>query len=400
MVDGREPVDGQESEPAQDLSFAAPVSPTSSTSPTSGTSPTSSTQPQATYVAPGSAGPASPTYQVPPPYAPYMPPGPPAAPNNPQATASLVLGIVSVLLSLLFVPAVIGVVLGIVGLVRSGRTDPPVGRGAAITGIVLSVIGAALGVVIALTASSALSDLAETIADESRSTAAEDGDGSADPFREDAPAFDPDDFDPVDAAQWESITKSPDRAEGRAVVVFAEVIRFDSSTGPDRFLAIAGVDQPADPSELRAGSVFIGDESLLDGVETDDVLRIHAVVTGSMELETQLGGISVVPALTIAQVEDVGFANLSKDFVFGSAEVDQLGILTLPVAVTNSGQETFTYSAKVVAESKDGKTTYDDGTVFIENIEPGKKVQVGVDFFDEVPADAVFRVAESERYIE
>ena len=123
-------------------------------------------------------------------------------------------------------------------------------------------------------------------------------------------------------------------------------------------------------------------------------------MTGSLELETTLGGVSTVPVLTIAQVEDVGFADLSKDFTVGAAELNQLGFVTLPVTVTNSGGRPFTYSAEVIAESKDGKTTYGDGTVFVENIKPGKKVEVDVDFFDEIPADAVFRVEVIGRYIE
>jgi hypothetical protein len=358
-------VDGRETEPTQDLRFATP---------------------------------GSPTYQAP--YGPYSPPAAPSIPSNPQATASLVLGIVSLVLSLLFVPAVIGVVLGIVGLVRSGRTDPPTGRGTAITGIALSVTGAILGVIVAVIAANALSDLAETIAEESTSTAAGDGDGSTERPGDKTPVFDPEGFVAVDAAQWESIVKHPDRATGREVVVFAEVMRFDSSTGRDRFLAVAGVDQPGAEYELQSSSVFIGEEPLLDGVETGDVLRIHAVVSDSLEYKTQLGGVSTIPALTIAQVEDVGFADLTKDIRLGAAKRNELGFISVPVTVTNSGGQRFTYSAEVVAESNDGKKSYDTGTVFVENIEPGQKEEAVVDFFDDVPSDAVFRVEVTERYIE
>lgn len=396
-MDGRESLDGRGSEPTQDLGWAAPGSRTSAT------------QPQATHAAPGAAAPASdvpgaalaaPTYQAPPPYGPYAPAVGPKAPSNPQATASLVLGIVSLVLGFLFVPAIIGVVLGIVGLVRSGRTDPPTGRGSAIAGIVLSVIGAVLGVVIVVAASNALSDLAETIAEESASTAPGDGGGSTGSSEEEVPAVDPEDFVRVDAAQWESIVKHPGRAEGRAVVVFAEVARFDSMTGPDRFLAIAGVDQPGSSGELESSSVFIGEERLLDGVEKGDVLKVHAVVTGTLKLETMLDGVSTVPTLTITQVEDVGLADLSKDFALGTAERNQLGLISVPVTVTNSGGQTFTYTAEVVAESKDGKTSYGTGIVFIENIKPGQKPEVLVDFFEDIPADAVFRVESAERYID
>jgi hypothetical protein len=57
-----------------------------------------------------------------------------------------VLGIVSIVASLIFVPAFLGIVFGIVGLNRAGRSLPPVGRGKAITGIVLSAVSLVLGI--------------------------------------------------------------------------------------------------------------------------------------------------------------------------------------------------------------------------------------------------------------
>lgn len=379
-MDGRGLIDGQEPGRAPDLGFAPPESPTAGT-------PTAGTPPQVTV-----------PYGQPGPYAAYAPG--PQAPSNPRATASLVLGIVSLFLSLLFVPSIVGVVLGITGLARSRRSDPPTGRGAAITGIVLSVLGAVLGVLLAVVGSNAIADLAETVFEESASTADEDGgDGLAGHPEDEAQPFDPKDFEAVDAAQWSSIVEEPRRAAGRAVVVFAEVARFDSSTGADRFLAVAGVDQPGTTFELQSTSVFIGDEAQLGGVETGDVLRIHAVVADTMKFETELGGISTIPALTVVRVEDVGFVDLSKDFTLGAAQRDQIGFLSVPVTVTNSGTQPFAYGADIVAESKDGSTTYEKGLVFVEDLKPGQTVEAQADFFEDVPADAVFRVERAERFL-
>ncbi|MFD2025066.1 DUF4352 domain-containing protein [Promicromonospora aerolata] len=74
-------------------------------------------------------------------------------PTNGAATASLVLGIVSIVTSLLFVPAIVGLILGIVGIGRARRLTPQVGRGKAIAGIVLSTLGllTGIGIVGALT---------------------------------------------------------------------------------------------------------------------------------------------------------------------------------------------------------------------------------------------------------
>jgi hypothetical protein len=349
---------------------------------------------------PGAGAPAYPSYQAPPPPGgSYQAVDGPPTPSNPQATASLVLGIVSLFMSALFVTAIVGVVLGIVGLARSGRTDPPTGRGKAITGIALSVLSAVVGVFVLSFAMDAMSDLAEEIEEAGGPTRFEDG-GAAGGAQDGAPAPDLADFRKVDAAEWESIAKDPDKATDRGVIVFAEVAQFDSSTGTDRFLAGAGVDRPGVKLELRTNSLFVGDEAELDDVVAGDVLKVHAVVTGSLEYETQLGGVATVPVLEIARLEDVGFADLSKDVTLGTAEWIQADWASLPTTVTNSSSQTFTYLVEVVAESNDGSTSYGTGTGLAENLEPGQKKDVVVDFFDEVPADAVFRIESVERFQE
>lgn len=63
-----------------------------------------------------------------------------------QATAALVCGVVGIVLSPLFVPSLVAVALGVVGLrkvARSGGLSP--GRGMAIAGIILGLIGLPLG---------------------------------------------------------------------------------------------------------------------------------------------------------------------------------------------------------------------------------------------------------------
>jgi hypothetical protein len=367
----------RESERTQDLSSTAPEPPMSETLPLA---PPSS----------GAAGPTPPSV-VPHPYgsASYGSAGVPAAQVNPHATTSLVLGITSLLLSLLFVPSILGIILGFVGLARSRRTDPPTGRGAAIAGIVLSMVGVVLGVFVAMAASTFVSDAAKAIVD--RSIAAPEDEATPAP---------PADFVEVDAAQWKSVVEHPGKAEGQALVVYAEVARFDSTTGTDRFLGGVGVDQPGAERELEDPAVVIGPEVMLDGVETGDLLRIHAVVTGSLELKTDLGGTVTVPALTIARFEDVGFVDLGADLAVGSAEEKQPGWITVPVTVTNSATQVFTYSATLVAESKDGKKSYDRGPVFVEKLGPGEEEKVTVDFFEDVPDDAVFRVESAERFVE
>lgn len=84
----------------------------------------------------------------PPPYSPYPQPGT----GNGKAIAGLVLGIVSILFcwTTLFdvVPVVLGLIFGFVGLNQASRLPGHQGRGQAVAGIVCSVIGAVLAIVL------------------------------------------------------------------------------------------------------------------------------------------------------------------------------------------------------------------------------------------------------------
>ena len=95
-----------------------------------------------------------------PPVAPYgtPPPGyvsygvPVAMPGNSRtngmAVASLVLGIVGIVLCVFFVPWVLAIVFGVIGI-RQCNADPSyTGRGMAIAGLVLGLVSAALIVLI------------------------------------------------------------------------------------------------------------------------------------------------------------------------------------------------------------------------------------------------------------
>lgn len=351
-------------------------------------------------------GPVSgPTYQS------YSAPGPapqgpqrPAAtpPENNLATGSLVVGIISVFLSLLFVPAIVGLILGIIGVIKAGRTNPPVGKGQAIAGIVLSVVALVLGIGLVsaissaggLGASEAARVLEETVGDEHENG----GDAGAVAAEGDEPHADPANFQSIDASAWDLIARDPDDAEGETIVVFAEVTQFDAATGTDTFRANVGADRPAAEFELETNTILSGEAAVLDEVVAGDILKVHAVVAGAVDYDTQLGGSTTVPLLAVAKVENIGFADLSKDVKIGKPARDEFGYVKIEATITNSGAETFTYSVEVVAESKDGATSYGTGSGFAESLKPGQKATVSVDFFDDVPADAVFRVGPVDRY--
>lgn len=81
-------------------------------------------------------------------------PDPANRPTNGAATASLVLGIISLFAALLFLPALAALVVGIIGFRKAGSMMPPIGRGKAVAGIVMSLVSFVVGAVLvgALTA--------------------------------------------------------------------------------------------------------------------------------------------------------------------------------------------------------------------------------------------------------
>jgi len=82
---------------------------------------------------------------MPPPPPPPMPPGgwAPAKPTSGKAIASLVLGLIGIVGVFCYLPAVgafIGAILGILGILESGKSGTRAGRGMAIAGTILSVL--------------------------------------------------------------------------------------------------------------------------------------------------------------------------------------------------------------------------------------------------------------------
>lgn len=74
------------------------------------------------------------------------PPAPASAPQNQKnglATGSLVLGIISIFVNPLILTSIVGLILGVISVIRT-----PVQRTKAIIGIVLSVLGAIIGIVV------------------------------------------------------------------------------------------------------------------------------------------------------------------------------------------------------------------------------------------------------------
>jgi hypothetical protein len=113
----------------------------------------------------------------------------PIATANTPATLSLVFGIIAVLVNFLFIPSLVALITGIVGLSRASKLTPPIGRGKAIAGLILSVVGVISGILISMAMFSGLGEALDDTPEAVGSSTAQ-PDASAAPA-EDDPADDP-----------------------------------------------------------------------------------------------------------------------------------------------------------------------------------------------------------------
>lgn len=325
-----------------------------------------------------------------------------AAKNTP-ATLSLVFGIIAMVANLLLVPTLIAVVCGVVGLNRA-KSRASNGRAKSIWGIVLGLVGVISGVLyLGLMFGGDSPGKVIPAAAEATPAQAEVEDGASADDESPSPSDEPEEVDlttfvTIDEAGWAQIAKDPDATAGNKVIVFAEVTQFDSATGSDTFRASVGAEQPAAEFELETNAVLYGDEAALTDVTLGDVLKVYAVVDGSVDYETMVGGATTAPMLRVAAIENVGFRDLKADVKVGEMTRDEYGYVSVPVTVTNTSSTRMTYDVSLAAETADGKTQLATTSAFAENLGPGQTATVDADFFDEVPRDAVFTVTAVDRY--
>jgi len=215
---------------------------------------------------------------------------------------------------------------------------------------------------------------------------------------EEPPAVDPAAYAPLDAAAWAQVAKDPEAARGQKITVFAEVTQFDSATGTGSFRANVGATQPAGEFELETNSMLDGDAEQLSTVTQGDVLKVYAEVTGSLEYETMMGGATVVPALSVAGFEVVGYLDITGDVQLGGAVWGEYGGVDVPVAIVNSANVPMSYSVDIVAENTDGTQQFGSAYASADNLAPGQSTMIEASFFEDLPADVVIKVVSVERY--
>ncbi|TCC40007.1 serine/threonine protein kinase [Kribbella capetownensis] len=111
------------------------------------------------------------------------------------------------------------------------------------------------------------------------------------------------------ARQWAKIAKSPDDHLGEAYVVYGVVTQFDAATGEDTFRAdVDGVRH-----RVEYGYVDYPTNTLLTNVSgdvsdlvQDDLFQANVLVLGSFSYDTQIGGETTVPNLSVISIKVTG----------------------------------------------------------------------------------------------
>lgn len=116
----------------------------------------------------------------------------------------------------------------------------------------------------------------------------------------------------TDDRGWQLVAKDPDAHVGEKYVVFGGVTQFDSATGTSAFRANTGGAQD-DSSYVSVygydiNTYVIGDAATLAQIVEDDLLKMYVKVEGSLSYDTQNGGNTTVPQVSIHGFELIGHA--------------------------------------------------------------------------------------------
>jgi len=109
--------------------------------------------------------------------------------------------------------------------------------------------------------------------------------------------------------QWALIAKSPAAHVGDRVIVFGKVTQFDAATGTAGFRAnVGGKKLPVAYGFVNypTNTMLTGDENGLATLVEGDIFRAEVTVIGPYSYDTQIGGSTTVPALTVTAYKVIG----------------------------------------------------------------------------------------------
>lgn len=111
------------------------------------------------------------------------------------------------------------------------------------------------------------------------------------------------------AREWAKIAKSPDSHAGEAYIVYGVVTQFDSATGDEQFRAdVDGVKHT--PSygyvDYPTNTLMTNISGDVSDLVEDDLFTAKVVVVGAFSYDTQIGGETTVPQLSVISISVTG----------------------------------------------------------------------------------------------
>ncbi|MFF0284508.1 DUF2510 domain-containing protein [Rhodococcus aetherivorans] len=122
-----------------------------------------------------------------------------------------------------------------------------------------------------------------------------------------AARLDPNTYEWISERDFALIAKNPSTAVGRKIVLFGRVYQFDSATGTGAFLAYTEPVQGNSKYDYDQNTwVNAHDPTILEPVVEDDIVKMYVEVKGAYSYDTQIGGNTTVPEVTVNIIEVVG----------------------------------------------------------------------------------------------
>jgi hypothetical protein len=122
-----------------------------------------------------------------------------------------------------------------------------------------------------------------------------------------AAKMDPASYNTIASRDYALIAKDPDAHAGERYVVYGHVTQFDSATGPDAFLASTDAVEHGQWYEYDVNTLVLAeDPAILAPVVENDLVKMFVEVVGSFSYDTQIGGNTTVPQVTVRMIEVIG----------------------------------------------------------------------------------------------
>ena len=116
-------------------------------------------------------------------------------------------------------------------------------------------------------------------------------------------------YEKLTARQWAKIAKSPDQYAGKTYTVHGVVTQFDSATGDDQFRAdVDGVKHLPEYGyvDYPTNTLMSNISGDMSDLVQDDLFTAKVVVVGSYSYDTQIGGETTVPQLSVISITVTG----------------------------------------------------------------------------------------------